>query len=202
MPPPPEPVAEPRPESQKRTLKFSETFRPLSGNRQEHNAHVQNQSDMERVFGEYFGDLVSEWNPCCDDEGKVRFFWDEEVGAHDLEVTGGVNASCPERTRLRSVLDGVFQAPGGAKVDLTPVRRLVAALIQSSGRHKLHQMGPPTIGKHACARGKPECPVCRYGFPLDLVGRGGARPMRLDKGDKLYEGHQALGRGSSAHASR
>ena len=41
------------------------------------------------------------------------------------------------------------------------------------------------VGKHACARGKPECPVCRYGFPLDLVGRGGARPMRLDKGDKM-----------------
>ena len=146
---------------------------------------MQNQSDMERVFAEYFGDLVSEWNPCCDDEGKVRFFWDDGVGAHDLEVTGGVNASCPERARLRSVLDGVFQAPGDAKVDLTPVRRLVAALVQSSGRHKLHQMGPPTIGKHACARGKPECPVCRYGFPLDLVGRGGARPMRLDKGDKM-----------------
>ena len=70
-------------------------------------------------------------------------------------------------------------------MDLTPVRRLVAALVQSSGRHKLHQMGPPTLGKHACARGKPECPVCRYGFPLDLVARGGARPMRLDKGDKV-----------------
>ncbi len=76
----------------------------------------------------------------------VRFFCDGEVGAHDLEVTGGVNASCPERTRLRSVLGGVCRAPGGAKVDLTPVRRLVAALVQSSGRHKLHQMGPPAIG--------------------------------------------------------
>ena len=86
---------------------------------------------------------------------------------------------------MRSVLDGVFETKGGAPVDLTPVRRLVAALVQSSGRHKLHQMGPPTLGKHACARGKPECPVCRCGFPLDLVGRGGARPMRLDKGDKV-----------------
>ena len=116
--------------------------------RQEHNAHVQKQSDMEHAFAAYFGDLVSEWNPCCDDDGKVRFLWDEELGAHDVEATGGVSPACPERTRLRAVLDGVFDAKDGAVVDLTPVRRLVAALVQSSGRHKLHQMGPPTLGKH------------------------------------------------------
>ena len=34
---------------------------------------------MERAFAAYFGDLVSEWDPCCDDDddGKVRFLWDE-----------------------------------------------------------------------------------------------------------------------------
>ena len=46
-------------------------------------------------------------------------------------------------------------------------------------------MKRPVLGKHSCARGKPECPVCRYGFPLDLVGRDGRRLVRLDKGDKL-----------------
>ena len=60
VPPPPEPAAEARPKRRKRTLKLSETFRPLPDNRQEHNAHVQSQRDMERVLGETFGDLVSE----------------------------------------------------------------------------------------------------------------------------------------------
>ena len=190
VPPPPSLLGERRPKQpRRRLLKVSETLRPMPDVRDEHNAHVQNQSDMERIFAEYFGDLVSEWNPCCGDDGEVRFFWDEDVGSHDVEVENGagvgVNAACPERARLRCVLDAVFDVEDGAPVDLTPVRRLVAALVQSSGRHKLHKMGPPTLGKHPCARGSPQCPVCRYGFPLDLVGRGGARPMRLDKGDKL-----------------
>ena len=60
VPPPPEPAAEPRPKRQKRELKLSETYRPMPDNRQEHNAHVQNQSDMERAFAAYFGDRMSE----------------------------------------------------------------------------------------------------------------------------------------------
>ena len=115
-----------------------------------------------------------------------------------MEVTGGVNAACPERARLRTVLDRVFREEeldaktGQAKpVDLTPVRRLVAALVESSGRHKLHLRCAPKLGVHACARGKPECPTCRYGFPLPRVARGGARPMRLDKGEKLVRGSRA-----------
>ena len=77
-PPPPEPAAEPRPKRQKRELKLSETYRPTLDNRHEHNAHVQNQSDMERAFAAYFGDLVSECNPCCDDEGNARFLCGED----------------------------------------------------------------------------------------------------------------------------
>ena len=85
---------------------------------------------------------------------------------------------------MRYVLDAVFD-PKEDKPDLGPVRRLVAALVESSGRHKLHERSPPVIGKHPCARGTPECPKRRYGFPLPHVARGGRRPMRLDKGDKL-----------------
>ena len=122
---------------------------------------------MERVFARYFGDLVSEWNPCFDEHGNARFLWDEDVGAHDVEVDDprAVNPSCPERARLRYVLDAVFD-PKEEKPDLEPVRRLAAALVQSRGRHKLHERSPPVIGTHPCARGTSECATCRYGFPL------------------------------------
>ena len=97
-----------------------------------------------------------------------------------------VNPRQPERTHLRAVLDKAFKSyDAGMPMDLTPLRQLVAALVQTSCRHNRHQIEKPTLGAHACARGTPECPVCRYGFPLDLVARGGNRPMRLDKGDKL-----------------
>ena len=41
---------------------------------------------MEEAFWEFFGDKVSEWNPCFSESGVARFFWDEEVGAHDVDV--------------------------------------------------------------------------------------------------------------------
>ena len=118
----------------------------------EQGGHAQQQSEMERVFARYFGDLVSKWNPCFDEHGNVRFLWDEDVGAHDVEVEGlaAVNPACPERARLRYVLGEVFFDKND-KPDLEPVRRLVAALVESSGRHKLHERSPPVIGKHPCA---------------------------------------------------
>ena len=194
---PPAPHPEQRSRKKPRVLHLTESYRPIPGTRTEQNAHVQNQSDMERVFADYFGDLVSEWNPCYDDDGNVRYKWDEDVGAHDVEVSlddvdasasarvADVNPKQPERTHLRAVLDKVFADPGGEDVDLTPLRLLVAALVQTSCRHDRHQMEKPTLGVHSCARGTPECPVCRYGFPLSIVARGGNRLMRLDKGDKF-----------------
>ena len=85
----------------------------------ERNEEVQSQKQMEEVFWEFFGDKVLEWNPCFSEEGAPRFFWDEEIEAHDMEVDREaleegfwktmkgtwVDAKCPERVRLRSVLD-------------------------------------------------------------------------------------------------
>ena len=141
---------------------------------------------------EFFKDKVSEWNPCFTSDGEERFFWDEEVGAHDVETTivvGGV----PERTRLRPLLDRVFasakEGGGDGKVDLEPVRRLVAALVKTSGRHTMHGKRAPRLGKDPCARGKQECPYCRYGFPKGLVPRCGVcvPPGFLAKGDRVSE---------------
>ena len=44
------------------------------------------QAAMEEEFFQYFGELVSEWNPCFSTDGRARYTWDEEIGAHDVEV--------------------------------------------------------------------------------------------------------------------
>ena len=50
-------------------------------------------------FWKFFKEKVSEWNPChLDDDGYVRFRWDEEVGAHDVEVDMGADADQTDMT--------------------------------------------------------------------------------------------------------
>ena len=76
----------------------------------------------------------------------MRYTWDEEIGAHDVEVclpcggkgadassrSLGLDVKSPERTRLRVLLDGVLRdEQEGKPIDLQPVRRLVAALVQT-----------------------------------------------------------------------
>ena len=48
--------------------------------------------EKEIAFWKYFKDRVSEWNPCFGEDGEPRFFWDEEIGAHDIEVDVGAGA--------------------------------------------------------------------------------------------------------------
>ena len=45
---------------------------------------VDLQSRLEACFAEFFDGIVSEWNPCYDDSGRCRYYWDEEIGAHDV----------------------------------------------------------------------------------------------------------------------
>ena len=86
----------------------------LPENLQNKTKDVESQRQKEDEFWAYFGRLVSEWNPCFDDDGMCRYVWDEEVGAHDVEVAGGSGEDSlaqpaePERVRLREVLDKVL----------------------------------------------------------------------------------------------
>ena len=60
----------------------------------------------------------------------------------------------------------------------------MASLVHSSARHTHHGKFPPVLGVHACARGKPGCAKCRYGFPIkELRPRLGGRDCSLVKGD-------------------
>ena len=83
-------------------------------------------------------------------------------------------ASIPHTARLSHLLERVLLEADGTprgEVDLSPVRHLVAALVNKGNRHDRHGKLPPEWKKDACARGKPECPHCRYGFPHTLRGR-------------------------------
>ena len=92
-------------------------------------------------------------------EGQERFRFDGDVGAHDVEVDGEKDfvrtqpevdleedlvKTQPTRVNLRSLLDVLFadEAQGRA-LDLRPLRRLVASLVQSCGRHDRHSTLAP-----------------------------------------------------------
>lgn len=202
----------------------------------------QLQSQLEEQFAEFFEGIVSEWNPCFTDGGRWRYKWDDEVGAHDVEMdadamgegTGeagklshdwseldaldegylsesgraewervqcgwtserkamhDVSAREPDRVNLRGLLDKVFAAPSDAAsaTDVQRVRRLVAALVNRVARHTKHGHQAPTLGVHACARGKEGCPVCRYGFPRDRFPRGEKRRMAMERGSLEGQWH-------------
>ena len=155
-------------------------------------------------FWKFFRYKVSEWNLCqIDDDGRIRYRWDEDVGAHDVEVAldaGAMDdtvcgvwledycpdvAATPHTVRLRSVLERcLLDSETGqplAEVDLQPLRKLLAALVNCGNRHDRHGLGPPTM-KDACARGKPECPYCRYGFPHERRARRDG--LLLEQGER------------------
>ena len=150
---------------------------------EERNQGVQEQRVLEKCFDDFFGKLVlSEWNPCRDDAGRWRFFWDSEIGAHDVEclvdedltsegrAVRDVPSLAPEMINLRSLLDRVFASEGGKKpeLDVQRLRRFVALLVNRVGRHTMHGESRPEPGM-PCARGDAKCLKCRYGFPLDLL---------------------------------
>ena len=165
---------------------------------------VGDKEELEEKLSKYFQELVSSWNPCFTQDGVCRFDWDAEIAAHDMEVDmddladlpceGDALHRWPERARLSTVLRDIFRDKGSStkkgEVDVQPLRRLVAALVHRSARHDIHGKYPPVIGVHACARGKPGCPQCRYGFPIkELRPRVGGCDCTLVKGDREGQWH-------------
>ena len=147
----------------------------------------QSKAQLEREFWQCYGESVSEWNPSfsADGQQRIRFHWDPDVSAHDVEVMmpPGIDESEPCRSNLRAVLDAVLgNIQNGDPVDLTPLRRLLAACVQKYGRHDLQGKGPPVPGKHPCARGDGKSVHCRYGHPHELRARGSAVPLCLERG--------------------
>ena len=145
---------------------------------------VGDKEKLEEKFSKFFQDLVSTWNPCFLNDGRSRFDWDARVEAHDVEVDidcgtdylpkeGDGLHRWPERVRLSKVLAETFRSNCGTfdreQVDVQPLRRLVAALVQCSARHDLHGKDRLVIGVHVCARGKPGCANCRFGCPIKVL---------------------------------
>ena len=178
----------------KKGEKLSELVDPGILKRSE--ADGRDRSALQEEFDAFFSGMVSEWNPCYTEDGQCRYRWDAELGAPmpEVEVTAEdraqrlVNGQEPERVNLRHVLDEVCGAGvlEPDEVDVHPLRRLVAALVQRVARHTKHGLQPPKVGVHACARGKESCPYCRYGFPHQRLPRGG---MVMEKGDREGQWH-------------
>ena len=104
-----------------------------------------------------------------------------------VDPLGSFDVRHPERVRLRRLLDAVLKdGAEGKDLDLQPIRKLVAAVVQTSGRHTMHGMDPPVPGKHPCARGTATCPCCRYGFPHERMSRHSSRKINLVKGDRGF----------------
>jgi len=158
------------------------------------------QSEREPELEKYYGGMVSEWNPCFTSGGRLRVGCLEE----DSELICGVcedvgeggedhvvllDRASPARSHLRALLEQVLDSQAGSSdVDLRPIRQLLGCLVQSGGRHTLHGMDAPVLGKHPCARGKVGKCVCRYGAPWSRL------PRRVDRGcclvaDEKYSSH-------------
>ena len=190
------PVLAPLASEQGRVLKrrrtpvlVAEPISALPERRLDASQRGQNKAQLEREFWQCYGKSVSEWNPSfsADGQQRIRFHWDPDVGAHDVEMMmpKGLDELEPSRSNLRCVLDEVLGGiNNGSPLDLTPLRRLLAACVQKYGRHDHHGKGPPFEGKHPCARGDDKSVHCRYGFPHKLHERDTSRPFALERGER------------------
>ena len=130
---------------------------------------------------------------------------DQGSGADNSTVEG--YSAAGERDPARKSDEKARKARPIKETGIAKLRYLVAALVQKYGRHDRHAKTGPVIGKHPCARGKPECPYCRYGFPhekrpwrdgvdLQRGDREGQWNARFPRNDSLvcsYEPHVMLG---------
>ena len=83
----------------------------------EREAPKRSLEDATTEFWKYFREKVSEWNPChIEEDGRVRYRWNEDVEAHDVEVEldVGVGASAVEVLPLAQLKQtcGVVQPCG------------------------------------------------------------------------------------------
>ena len=66
----------------------------------------------------FFGILVSEWNPCYADDGMgCRYTWDDETGAHDVEVQVEKGGSEVAPITSERVLFEMFRLAGRSVCD-------------------------------------------------------------------------------------
>ncbi len=164
-------------------------------------------------MGEFFDDYIREWHPCKDEQGENAFKYVQEILAQPYLAQ-------PQCTSLLALLDELFDdrvsGEGVPSYDLTPLPRLLVALLEDGQRHTGHgDQHPPVLGADACARkgstthGK-QYVYCRYLFPrllrlLDALQKGvvlddphrpGLRNLFLARNDTLlnpFEEHIILG---------
>ena len=68
---------------------------PVAEDEREMEGVVEREKELEEAtsleaktdkFWEFFKHKVSEWNPCFSGDGRWRYKWDAEIGAHDVDA--------------------------------------------------------------------------------------------------------------------
>ena len=123
---------------------------------------LQTRAEAEQQLGDFFGDYISEWHPCKNEDGQALY-------PFVLEILSAEATSEPLAVDLLEVLDEIFTEEPCAP-NLQPLHHLLVGLIEEGQRHTMHDIHAPTWGVHQCARkgsvahGKAHV-YCRYLFP-------------------------------------
>ena len=116
--------------------------------------------EAEQQVGTFFHDYILESHPCKDIVGNKRF---------DFHTDLLTNPFCarPQAFQLLTELKAILTS---WRPDLSRLKLLVLALLESGQRHTAHGHAVPVFGTHSCARknGSTGAVFCRYLFPRDI----------------------------------
>ena len=117
----------------------------------------------ETEIAAFFKDYVREMHPCKDTDGRSLYpFLIENIQLP--------HCAKPQTINLLDLLEQVFDTD---TPDLSRLKEILVALIETGQRHTGHSHRAPTYGVHPCARkaktsDRKEYVYCRYLFPRDL----------------------------------
>ena len=155
--------------------------------------------EAETECSHFYNKYVSEQHPGKDCDGRPYYDFFQDT-LHNEEYAK------PQCIDLCTMLDDIFATP---EPDLTPLKKLLLALVEDGQRHTMHHHNTPTLKVHPCAResssGGKRKVYCRYLFPRDLVvatdesegyvkedpHRPGLKNLFLQRNDSLLNNFEA-----------
>ena len=130
-------------------------------------------AEAETSLANFFSSYISEEHPCKDLTGNRRFDF-------IADLLDDPALAQPHATPLAGHLELALTTP---RPDLTSLKFLVVALLESGQRHTAHGHSPPLLGVHACARESKlaKTAFCRYLFPREMWSRHDNRAGRIEQ---------------------
>ncbi len=156
-------------------VKDDETRRKLRSQGHPESDHMQTREEAELAVSKYFEHFVKEMHPCKDSSGNARYPYITDLLAHEYGTR-------PQCVPLIDVLERAFADP--LSPDLSELKQILVAIIESGQRHTGHGHDAPKLGLHPCARkirmpGEHSKIACRYDFPKALFSPTAECPGRI-----------------------